>query len=273
MITKTYRRQFCKRELFGMVTSRDPLKWAKLTSNDQGWEGHLLITWYIYIYISGWWFQWFFIFTPIPGRMIQFDYWVWYFSIGLKPPIRYDLVLYDWLCCSSLATACWYIIVLAVLIVVFNCQGSQTCWRCTLVHIAAWLSSKRIDVERTHFTHITTTYGIFTYICRTWQGNIPYISIHYIDPMGSIFVLSSAWPVTIQPPPRGVSHDHKQPRWRFAPSRLMQTLFKSIRPLGSPWSWKRIGGPGKWTAGTNLRKWPKFMQKSFEPNLRYCVPC
>ena len=27
----------------------------------------------------------------------------------------------------------------------------------------------------------------------------------------------------------------------------------------------RIGGPGKWTAGTNLRKLPNFIQKPFEP--------
>ena len=36
--------------------------------------------------IPGWWFQRFFIFTPIFGEMIQFDS---YFSDGLKPPTRW----------------------------------------------------------------------------------------------------------------------------------------------------------------------------------------
>ena len=35
--------------------------------------------------IAGWWFQRFFIFTPILGKMIQFHE---YFSDGLKPPTR-----------------------------------------------------------------------------------------------------------------------------------------------------------------------------------------
>jgi len=34
---------------------------------------------------SGWWFQTFFIFTPILGEMMKFHY---YFSNGLKPPTR-----------------------------------------------------------------------------------------------------------------------------------------------------------------------------------------
>ena len=49
-----------------------------------------------------------FLFSPLPGEMIQFD---WYFSDGLKPPTSYDLHLqckiqhlrsWTWACCLSL---------------------------------------------------------------------------------------------------------------------------------------------------------------------------
>ena len=35
-----------------------------------------------------WWFQRFFIFTPIPGKMIQIDYIIFFKRVGEKPPTR-----------------------------------------------------------------------------------------------------------------------------------------------------------------------------------------
>ena len=42
---------------------------------------------------SSWWFQIFFIFTLLPGEMIQFDK---YFSVGLKPPTSVVLGIFAW---------------------------------------------------------------------------------------------------------------------------------------------------------------------------------
>lgn len=84
----------------------------------------------------------------------------------------------------------------------------------------------------------------------TVAGNGREICHTFIDPMGSIFVLSSAWPTHPTATTGWGPHDHNTSlRWRFAPSRLMQTLFKSIRPLGRPWELKQdIYNPGQWRA-------------------------
>ena len=115
------------------------------------------------------------------------------------------------------------------------------------MHVIAWLSSKRIDAERKQASPIFQPSMVYL---DTVAGNGREIYHTFIDPMGSIFVLSLAWPTHPTATTGWGPHDHNTSlRWRFAPSRLMQTLFKSIRPLGRPWELKQdIYNPGQWRA-------------------------
>ena len=68
--------------LEGMDLHKKPTFTPKLFSRELGGWGWLLRL----LRVCGWWFQIFFIFTPILD-MIQFDQ---YFSNGVKPPTRYN---------------------------------------------------------------------------------------------------------------------------------------------------------------------------------------
>ena len=64
------------------------LNWASLKTNGKsplkinGWKMNLCI--------SRWWFQTFFIFTPIPGEMIQFDYHIFQMGWNHQPEIAFS---------------------------------------------------------------------------------------------------------------------------------------------------------------------------------------
>ena len=132
-----------------------------------------------------WWFQRFFIYTPIPGEMIQFDS---YFSNGLKPPSRLDGTHFwaNLLFCSTYVGDPTYG---SHPLIFFS--GKKRVWRFKFRFIFFGKSSLAFWKKVTKaicFIPSGSMYGIFTYIWLIFMVNVGIYTIH-----GSYGIAKKLW--------------------------------------------------------------------------------